>query len=103
MAIQATMAIVGWPIGRLLSLALALLLIVGAGALSYQSQRGLVSADRAADHSREVLYETERLLSLLKDTGAGIRTYSSPATTPSSSPRTPRLPPFRTPWRACAG
>jgi CHASE3 domain sensor protein len=69
------MAIVGWPIGRILSLGLALLLIVGAGALSYQSQRGLVSADRAADHSREVLYETERLLSLLKDTGAGIRSY----------------------------
>jgi PAS domain S-box-containing protein len=75
MAIQATMAIVGWPIGRIVSLALALLLILGAGALSYQSQRGLVSADRAADHSREVLYETERLLSLLKDTGAGIRSY----------------------------
>lgn len=76
MSVQAsTGGAVGWSVGRILSLGLALLLIVGAAALSYQSQRGLVTADRAADHSREVLYETERLMSLLKDTGSGIRTY----------------------------
>src|SRR5262245_24539787 len=75
MSVQTSTVSIGWPIGRILSLVLALLLIIGAGALSYESQRGLVSADRAADHSREVLYQTERLLSLLKDTGAGIRTY----------------------------
>ncbi|HUL05087.1 MAG TPA: CHASE3 domain-containing protein [Candidatus Acidoferrum sp.] len=75
MAVQASTATIGWPVGRIAGLGVALLLILGAGLLSYESQRGLVSADRAADHSREVLYQTERLLSLLKDTGAGIRTY----------------------------
>jgi PAS domain S-box-containing protein len=75
MAIQLTTPIAGWPFGRILSLGLALLLIIGAGGLAYQSQRRLVSADRAADHSRDILYETEHLLSLLKDTGAGVRSY----------------------------
>jgi len=77
MTVQVSTGIIRWPVGRIASLGVALLLILGAGLLSYESQRGLVSADRAADHSREVLYQTERLLSLLKDTGAGIRIYLS--------------------------
>jgi PAS domain S-box-containing protein len=75
MATQAAQAKVGWPVGRIASLSLAIALIVAASALSYVSQQNLLSAGRAVDHTRKVLYEIERFLSLAKDVGTGVRGY----------------------------
>lgn len=51
------------------------MLIVGANAISYVSQQELMAAARAVDHSHQVLYQTERLLSNVKDIGNGLRLY----------------------------
>jgi len=75
MATEAAQAKVGWPVGRIASLSLAIALIVAASALSYGSQQNLLSAGRAVDHTRKVLYEIERFLSLAKDAGTGVRGY----------------------------
>jgi PAS domain S-box-containing protein len=72
---QASDATLGWRAGRWAALGLAVLLIIGASALSYRSQQDLLSAGEAVDHTRDVLIRMERLLSLLKDTGAGMRSY----------------------------
>jgi len=72
---QASDATFGWRAGRWAALAVAVLLIIGASALSYRSQQDLLSAGEAVDHTRGILIKIERLLSLLKDTGAGMRSY----------------------------
>ena len=72
---QTSDATFGRRAGRWGALALAVLLILGASALSYRSQQDLLSAGAAVDHTRDVLIRIERLLSLLKDTGAGLRSY----------------------------
>jgi PAS domain S-box-containing protein len=75
MAVQATDATFGWPVGRLAALGVAIALVVGASALSYSSQQDLLDAGRAVERTRQVLYHVERLLSLVKDAGTGIRGY----------------------------
>ncbi|MGH8569854.1 MAG: CHASE3 domain-containing protein, partial [Gammaproteobacteria bacterium] len=75
MAVEAIREKPSWPVGQLATLVLAIALIVGASALSYLSQQNLLSAGRAVDHTRQVLYEIERLLSLAKDAGTGVRGY----------------------------
>ena len=72
---QASDAAFGWRAGRWAALAVAVLLIIGASALSYRSQQDLLSAGSAVERTRDVLIRIERLLSLLKDTGAGMRNY----------------------------
>ncbi|MGH6927437.1 MAG: CHASE3 domain-containing protein, partial [Dongiaceae bacterium] len=75
MAVEAIRGRPSWPVGRVATLVLAIALIVGASAFSYSSQQNLLSASRAVDHTRQVLYQIERLLSLLKDAGTGVRGY----------------------------
>jgi PAS domain S-box-containing protein len=75
MAVEAIRGRPSWPIGRVATLLLAIALIVGASALSYRSQQNLLNAGRAVDHTRQVLYQVERMLSLLKDAGTGVRGY----------------------------
>jgi PAS domain S-box-containing protein len=64
-----------WPTGRTLSLGVAIILMVGANAVSYVSQQELMEAARAVDHSHQVLYQTEKLLSNVKDIGNGLRLH----------------------------
>jgi len=78
MAMQASDVTVAWPIGRLgrvASLALAVILIIGSSVLSYRAQQDLLQAGEAVEHTRQVLYQVERLLSLTKDVGSGVRNY----------------------------
>ena len=75
MSTQVCGVTIGWPTGRLASLFLSIGLIVGVSALSYFRQQDLLSAGRAVDHTREVLYQIEQLLSLLKDAETGQRGF----------------------------
>jgi PAS domain S-box-containing protein len=59
----------------LVGLGLAVALILGASAIAHFTQRELLSAGRAVDHTRLVLYQIEQLHSLIKDTGVGLRSY----------------------------
>jgi len=65
----------GWSVGRVASLGLAIALILGANGISYVSQQDLLESSRAVEHTHQVLYQIERLLSHLKDVGNGLRSY----------------------------
>ncbi|MEN3977239.1 CHASE3 domain-containing protein [Emcibacter sp. SYSU 3D8] len=54
---------------------LSILVIWSAGALAYVSARSVIEADEMADHAQDVRYQTELLLSLLKDAETGQRGY----------------------------
>ena len=61
--------------GRIVGLGVAVALMLAASVISHLTQRELLSAGRAVNHTRQVLYQIERLHSLVKDTGAGLRSY----------------------------
>jgi len=81
MAMEASGAALARPagragrLGRFASLTLAIALIIAASVLSYRAQQDLLSAGQAVEHTRQVLYQIEKLLSLAKDAGAGVRGY----------------------------
>jgi PAS domain S-box-containing protein len=75
MTVNMPAAKTGWSIGRVGGFCLSIVLIVGASALSYRSQQDLLDAWGAVDHTRDVLYQIQQLLSLLKDAETGQRGF----------------------------
>jgi PAS domain S-box-containing protein len=63
----------GWKIGVLFALGLAI--ILGVGILSYQSVGQMREADKWVAHTHQVLEESEKVLSVLKDAETGQRGF----------------------------